>query len=161
MKGVAYEISERSKIFITWNSVVLRREASYWPKNGLRSNLSASKFQKFSEGACPQTPLTVACLCTHYKPDYSKPGGYGPVLLFIIPSLSPSSSSDSPSLLDLARNLLALDIGEQLAPVLSEVESQCRERVYPAEEEYEGGRGRERERGRGRERERGRKGGRL
>ena len=36
-----------------------------------------------------------------------------------------------------------LDIGEQLAPVLSEVESQCREKVYPAEEEYEGGRGRE------------------
>ena len=44
-----------------------------------------------------------------------------------------------------------LDIGEQLAPVLSEVESQCREKVYPAEEEYEGGRGRER----GGERERG------
>ena len=43
-----------------------------------------------------------------------------------------------------------LDIGEQLAPVLSEVESQCREKVYPAEEEYKGGRGRgggERERG--------------
>ena len=59
-------------------------------------------------------------------------------------SVSPSSSSDSPSLLDLARNLLVLDIGEQLAPVLSEVESQCRERVYPAEEEYEGGRGRQR-----------------
>ena len=53
-------------------------------------------------------------------------------------SISPSSSSDSPSLLDLARNLLVLDIGEQLAPVLSEVESQCREKVYPAEEEYEG-----------------------
>ena len=44
-----------------------------------------------------------------------------------------------------------LDIGEQLAPVLSEVESQCREKVYPAEEEYEGGRGRERGGERGRE----------
>ena len=57
-------------------------------------------------------------------------------------SISPSSSPDSPSLLDLARNLLVLDIGEQLVPVLSEVESQCREKVYPAEEEYEGERGR-------------------
>ena len=47
-----------------------------------------------------------------------------------------------------------LDIGEQLAPVLSEVESQCREKVYPAEEEYEGGRGR----GGGREREEMRRG---
>ena len=66
------------------------------------------------------------------------------MLLFIILfSASPSSSSDTPPLLDLARNLLVLDIGEQLAPVLSEVESQCREKVYPAEEEYEGGRGRE------------------
>ena len=53
-----------------------------------------------------------------------------------------------------------LDIGEQLAPVLSEVESQCREKVYPAEEEYEGKRGgeggRERERRGGRELRRGR-----
>ena len=37
------------------------REASFWPKNGLRSNFIASKFQKFSGGACPQTPLPVAC----------------------------------------------------------------------------------------------------
>ena len=49
-----------------------------------------------------------------------------------------------------------LDIGEQLVPVLSEVESQCREKVYPAEEEYEGETGRKEGRERG-ERERVRK----
>ena len=32
------------------------REASYWPKSGLRSNLIAPKFQNFPGGACPQTP---------------------------------------------------------------------------------------------------------
>ena len=44
------------------------REASFWPKNGLRSNLIASKFQKISwgGGVCPQTPLAVACLRTHH-----------------------------------------------------------------------------------------------
>ena len=42
------------------------REASFWPKNGLRSNLIAFKFKKFSGGACPQTPLAVACLRTHH-----------------------------------------------------------------------------------------------
>ena len=52
--------------------------------------------------------------------------------------------TDSPSFLHLAQNLVILDIGEQLTPILSEVEAQCREKVYPAEEEYEG---REREDG--------------
>jgi len=51
-----------------------------------------------------------------------------------------------PSFLHLAQNLVILDIGEQLTPILSEVEAQCREKVYPAEEEYEG---REREDGEG------------
>ena len=35
------------------------REASYWPKNGFRSNLIASKFQKYYGGACHQTDLAV------------------------------------------------------------------------------------------------------
>ena len=62
------------------------REASCWSKNGLRSNLIASKFQKFSGGgggggggACPQTPLAVARLRTHHSPDHSKFDSYGPV----------------------------------------------------------------------------------
>ena len=42
------------------------REASFWPRNGLRSNLIASKFRKFSGRACPDTPLAVVCLCTHH-----------------------------------------------------------------------------------------------
>ena len=42
------------------------RETSFWPKNGLRSNLIASKFQKFSGGACPQTLLAVACVSTQH-----------------------------------------------------------------------------------------------
>jgi len=54
------------------------REALCWPKNGLRSNLIASKFHKFLWGAGPHTPLAVACLCTHYEPDHSKLNGYGP-----------------------------------------------------------------------------------
>ena len=43
------------------------REASYWPKNGFRSNLIALKFQKHFGGACNQTDLAVVCLCMHYK----------------------------------------------------------------------------------------------
>ena len=55
------------------------RGASYGPKNGLRSNIIASKFKKFSGGTCPHlNPLAVACLRAHYEPDHSKPGGYRP-----------------------------------------------------------------------------------
>ena len=32
------------------------REASFWSKNGLRSNLIVSKFQKFSGGHAPRPP---------------------------------------------------------------------------------------------------------
>ena len=32
------------------------REASFWPKNGLRSNLIDSKFQKFSGGHASRPP---------------------------------------------------------------------------------------------------------
>ena len=45
------------------------REASYWPKNGLRSNLIAPKFQNLSGGAF---------LCAHCQPDQSKSDGYSP-----------------------------------------------------------------------------------
>ena len=38
------------------------REASYWSKNGLRSNLITPKFQNFSGGACPQAPLGYSIL---------------------------------------------------------------------------------------------------
>jgi len=38
------------------------REASYWPKNGLRSNLIVSKFQNFNGGPCPQLPLGYSVL---------------------------------------------------------------------------------------------------
>ena len=38
------------------------REASYWPKIGLRSNLIAPKFQNFPGGACPQAPLGCSIL---------------------------------------------------------------------------------------------------
>ena len=38
------------------------REALYWPKIGLRSNLIALKFQNFPGGACPQTPLGYSVL---------------------------------------------------------------------------------------------------
>ena len=45
------------------------REASFWTKNGLRSNVVASKFQNFlgggGGGACPQTPLVLAYLRPH------------------------------------------------------------------------------------------------
>ena len=37
-----------------------------------------------------------------------------------------------------ARNTLTLDIGKQLTAIVTDVESQCREKVYSAEEEYEG-----------------------
>ena len=36
------------------------REASFWPNNGLRSNLIASKFQKFSGGHAPKPPYLRA-----------------------------------------------------------------------------------------------------
>ena len=79
-KGVACENSERSEsrnqcymaqraervdIYACKTLSSGLRETSFWSKNGLRSNLIASKFQKFSGGACPQTPLAVACLRTH------------------------------------------------------------------------------------------------
>ena len=42
------------------------REASFWPKNGLRSNLIASKFQKFSGGGGGMPPDPPSCcLLTH------------------------------------------------------------------------------------------------
>ena len=49
------------------------REESYWPKNGLRSNLIAPKFQ------CPQAPprVAIAFMRTLYQPDHSKSDGYG------------------------------------------------------------------------------------
>ena len=54
-------------------------------QNGLRSNLRASKFQKFPRGACPQTPpqcymLMKLCIlaCTHPCNPRSENPGYGP-----------------------------------------------------------------------------------
>ena len=48
-----------------WNSVVFApRESSYCPKNGLRSNFIAPKFQNFPGGACPQTSLGYSILYT-------------------------------------------------------------------------------------------------
>ena len=82
-KGVACEISERSesrKHAVLYGTTGRKGrcshtcktlssglgEASFWPKNGLRSNLIDSKFQKFSGGACPQTPLAGVCVSTHH-----------------------------------------------------------------------------------------------
>ena len=42
------------------------REASFWPRNGLRTNLIASKFKTFPWGACLPDPLVAVCLHTHY-----------------------------------------------------------------------------------------------
>ena len=96
-KGVACEISKRLEI---WNQRHMAqraervdvhacetllpglRKALVWPRNGLRSNLIASKLQKFygGGGPCPQTPLAVVCLLTHHWPDHCKFDGYGPVI---------------------------------------------------------------------------------
>ena len=52
-------------------------------QNGLRSNLRASNFKKFSGGACPQTPLLLhSCACVLIircpcNPPSKNPG-YGP-----------------------------------------------------------------------------------
>ena len=78
IKGVACEISKRSEsrnqCYVVQQaervdvhacktlSASGLREALFWPRNGLRSDLIASKFQKFSAGACPQ--LLHAYICT-------------------------------------------------------------------------------------------------
>ena len=73
-KGVACEISERSEsrnqcCTTQWAERVNIhtllcgfREASYWPKNSLRSNVITSKFPKLSGGPCPQIPPSCSVL---------------------------------------------------------------------------------------------------
>ncbi len=41
-------------------------------------------------------------------------------------------------LVEFASNIVTLDLAEQLRPMITEVESHCREEVYGAEEDYEG-----------------------
>ena len=42
------------------------REASFWPKNGLRCNLIASKFQTFSGGGGGMPPDPPSCCVLTY-----------------------------------------------------------------------------------------------
>ncbi len=62
------------------------------------------------------------------------------------------STTDRSTLLEFANNILNLDIGEQLNPLIAEVERLCGEEVDDAENNYEGEGGRERETEGGRER---------
>ena len=75
-KGVACEISKRSEAetmqcYMAQQAERVDVHACKTLSSGLRAstfvlapkcNLIASKFQKFSGGACPQIPLAVACL---------------------------------------------------------------------------------------------------
>ena len=47
------------------------------------------------------------------------------------------ASLPASSLMRFARNIVQLGIDEGLVPLITEVESKCREKVYDAEEEYE------------------------
>ena len=77
-KPVLYDaVDRKGRYSYVWNSIV-------WPPRSIvRSNSKASKFQDFPAGACPQTPLAVACLHTHQQPDHFKRDGYCPVSLVI------------------------------------------------------------------------------
>lgn len=58
-------ISKNVGHFWKWNCMSSGLlEALFPPKNGIRSNFIASKFPRFSRGACPQTALAVAWLHT-------------------------------------------------------------------------------------------------
>ena len=57
--------AERVDIYVCKTLSSGLREASFWPKI-VSEAISASKFQKFSEGACPQTALAGACVSTHH-----------------------------------------------------------------------------------------------
>ena len=55
------------------------RKTSYWPKNGLRKNLTAPKLKNFGGwGGGVHAPRPhVAFLRMHYKPDHFKSDGHG------------------------------------------------------------------------------------
>ena len=81
VKGVACEISEPSEsqnqCCTTQLEDFIHVKLYCLAKNGPQKQ---SKHFLGEGGACHQTPLAVACLCTDCEPDHTKPDGYGPVV---------------------------------------------------------------------------------